>query len=227
MRRVQLLAAVLLFVAYAYAAEEPIRRTLSVTGTAEASVKPDICYLSFTVVAHSQRATLAYKECNKQMDKLDSVIRDLGIESRDLQTTSFSITPDYHYEKETDRRISDGCSARRGLSVSVRDFSRVSAMLDAAVGLDSVQVGGVAFTVEDRKKYAGQVRVDALRDARATAQAIAAETGVKIKRLMTISEPETDNGGWSRIVVQGMTSPSVEPGEVKITHTVYITYEIE
>ena len=59
---------------------------------------------------------------------------------------------------------------------------------------------------------------------------------MKILKPISISESEPNNYGWmyaqSNTAVTrsgGMESdsPSLEPGEVKLTHTVYITYEIE
>jgi uncharacterized protein YggE len=50
-----------LAVAFAAAPEQP-RRTLAVTGTAEVSVQPDICYISFGVETfHKKSAREAYR----------------------------------------------------------------------------------------------------------------------------------------------------------------------
>jgi len=236
MRKALLLAAALLFVAGAFAAEEPLRRTLTVTGTAEVMVAPDICRTSFTVSTRSRSAGQAYKDNNGLMVKVNAAIKEVGIEAKDLQTKNFSITPEYHYEKGTSRRVFDGYLVTNNLSVAVRDLSKVSAVLDAALAGGAVEVGGVTFTVENPKKYTADARIEALRAAKAKAEVIAAETGVKLKRPVTISESEPNSYGWmyaqaNASFVRGdmpdESSPSLEPGEIKVTHTVYITYEIE
>jgi uncharacterized protein YggE len=236
MRKAILLAATLVFAVCAMAAEEPIRRTLTVTGTAEVKVAPDICRTSFVVSTRNRSAGQAYRDNNEQMGKLNAAIKGVGIEGRDLQTTNFSITPEYHYEKGTSRRIFDDYLVVNNLSVNVRDLTKVSAVLDAAMAAGAVEVGGVTFTVENPKKYTADARIDALKAAKAKAEIIAAETGVKIKKPMSISESEPNSYGWmyaqaNASVTRGgdmvAESPSLEPGEVKVTHTVYITYEVE
>ncbi|MBD3286035.1 DUF541 domain-containing protein, partial [candidate division WOR-3 bacterium] len=45
-----------------FADEEPEPRSITVTGTAEVSVAPDICYMSFIVESESRKAQEAYAE---------------------------------------------------------------------------------------------------------------------------------------------------------------------
>jgi hypothetical protein len=236
MRKTLLLVAVLGIVAGAMAAEEPFHRTLTVTGTAEVKVTPDICYMSFVVTTRNRSAVQAYGDNNVQMGKINSAVKAQGIEPKDLQTTNFSITPEYHYEKNTSKRVFDDYLVNNTLSVSLRDLTRVSAILDAAMSAGAAEVGGVTFTIENPKKYTAGARIDAIRAARAKAEVIADEAGVKIKKPISISESEPNSYGWmnaqantavTRDFSAGEEAPSLEPGQVKLTHTVYITYEIE
>jgi uncharacterized protein len=236
LKKTLLLVAALGVAICATAAEDSFHRTLTVTGTAEVKVAPDICLTSLVVSTRNRSAGQAYKDNNDQMGKINAAVKALGIEARDLQTANFSITPEYHYEKGTSKRVFDDYLVTNNLSVSVRDLAKVSTVLDAAMAAGAVEVGGVTFTVENPKKYTADARIDALRAAKAKAEVIAAETGVKIKKPISISEMEPNNYGWmyaqsNTAVTRGgdelSASPSLEPGEVKVTHTVYITYEIE
>ena len=236
MKKIALLVAVLGVVACAMAADEPFHRTLTVTGTAEVKVTPDICYMNFVVTTHNRSAVQAYDDNNVQMGKINSAVKAQGIEAKDLQTINFTITPEYHYEKGTSKRVFDDYLVNNTLSVSVRDLTRVSAILDAAMSAGAAEVGGVTFTIENPKKYTAGARIDALKAARAKADVIAEQTGVKILKPISISEAEPNSYGLTNAQVNtmytdetrtGEEAPSLEPGEVKLTHTVYITYEIE
>ena len=236
MRKTLLLVAVLGVVACAVAADEPFHRTLTVTGTAEVKVTPDICYMSFVVMTHNRSAVQAYDDNNAQMGKINSAVKAQGIESKDLQTTNFTITPEYHYEKNTSKRVFDDYLVNNTLYVSVRDLTKVSAILDAAMSAGAAEVGGVTFTIENPKKYTSGARIDAIKAARAKADVIAEQTGVKILKPISISEAEPNsynlgnaqvNTAFDETVTREAEAPSLEPGEVKLTHTVYITYEIE
>jgi uncharacterized protein YggE len=222
-------------VALAAAPEQP-RRTLAVTGTAEVSVKPDICYISFGVeTINKKRAREAYKANNELTNALSAAVKAVGIEPKDIQTSSFSVTPQYHYEDSGHRRVFDGYRVYQSLDVNVRDLEKASAVLDAGMDAGATQVSNVTFAVENPKKYTADARVEAVKAAQAKAQTMADLTGVKLGKPISISESEP--GGYNQYYAQanvaldrasgGEDTPNLQPGQFKLTRTVYITYEIE
>jgi uncharacterized protein len=234
-RRTMVPAALLLAISIGLSAEPLPRRTLSVAGTAEVSVAPDICYMTFSTETRSRSAIQAYRENNAAMTTITDAVKKQGVEPKDLQTARFTIAPEYHYEKSPNRRVFDGYRVTNTLNVKVRKLDKVSNVLDAAMEAGTNNIEQVTFTVENPKKYTADARVEALKAARAKAEKIAEVTGVKLGRPLSISENEP--GGWGRYYAQAnvaldraepasMDMP-VEPGEMKLTHTVNITYEIE
>ena len=109
-------------------------------------------------------------------------------------------------------------------------------MLDAAVGAGATEVGGVNFTVENPKRYTADARVDALNAARAKAEKLCLTAGMKLGKPMTISESEP--GGYTRYAQAntafdglvggtGDSGAELSPGSTRLTHTVFVTYEME
>jgi hypothetical protein len=236
MKKTLLVAIMVVMVSAAFAAEAPERRTLTVTGTAEVSVAPDICYMSFVAESRSKSANQAYKDNSALMTKVSSAIKGREIDPKDLQTVRFAITPEYHYEKNSSKRVFDGYHVTNTLYVKVRDLGKVSGVLDVAMTAGASEVGEVRFAVENPKKYTADAREDAFKAARAKAEKIAGLTGVKLGKPITISEAEPGNYGYlaqaNTAIERSLgdvteTGAALERGEVKITHTVYITYEIE
>jgi uncharacterized protein len=224
-----------IMVALAAAPEKPTR-TLAVTGTAEVSVKPDICYISFGVETfHKKSAGEAYRTNADLMNALNASVKAAGIPDKDLQTSGFSVTPQYRYEDNTHRRLFDGYRVYHSLDVKVRDLDKASAVLDAGMDAGATQVNSVTFAVENPKKYTADARVEAVKAAQDKAQSMAGLTGVKLGKPINISENEP--GGWGQYYAQANVavdaasavaeSPGLQPGEFKLTRTVYITYEIE
>lgn len=222
-------------VALAAAPEKPTR-TLAVTGTAEVSVKPDICYISFGIeTLNKKSAREAYRVNAEAMTTLSAAVLVTGIESKDVQTSGFSVTPQYHYDNDNRRRVFDGYRVYHSLEVSVRELNKASAVLDAGMAAGATQVNHVNFAVENPKKYTADVRVDAVRAAQTKALTMAELNGMKLGRPISISESEP--GGWGQYYAQanvdvgraggGEESSSLQPGEFKLTRTVYITYEIQ
>jgi uncharacterized protein YggE len=234
MKKTAALLVLSLAVALAAAPEQP-RRTLAVTGTAEVSVKPDICYISFGVeTIHEKSAREAYRINAELMNALSAAVKATGIEPKDIQTSSFSVTPQYRSEEDS-RRFFEGYRVHHSLDVNVRDLEKASAVLDAGMEAGATQVNNVTFAVENPKKYTADARVEAVKAAAAKAQTMADLTGVKLGKPITISESEP--GGYNQLYAQsnvsfdrasgGEDTPSLQPGQFKLTRTVYITYEIE
>ncbi len=236
MKRSLLLIAVALLATASLAMAEKTTRTLAVTGTAEVAVSPDICYMTFVVTTeHKTSAVKSYKKNNELMTEVSAAIRELDIESKDIQTRNFSITPEYRWIEKTNKRVFEGYEVSHTLFIKVRDLEKVSDILDAAVTAGATQVSSVTFTVENPKKYLVDARVEAIKAARKKAELMAGTAGVKLLKPMSISEYEP--GGYYRFAAQanvafdattlsGGESVSLEPGEVKLSLTVNITYEI-
>jgi uncharacterized protein YggE len=216
--------------------EEPKRRTLVVTGTAELTVAPDICYMSFVVETIGRKASEAYLENIEIMNAINAAIKAQGVESKDMRTTNFSFTPQYRYT-DKDKRIFEGYRVYNTLNVSVRDLSKVSNVLDAAVEAGASDVQGINFTVENPKKYTEEARREALRAARKKAEESAEILGFRLGTPIMVTESEPgayqpyaqanvmmERAAYADGAVGGVT---LEAGEIKLARTVYVTYEIE
>jgi uncharacterized protein YggE len=232
---VRLLLALLTATA-ALAAEKP-QRTLQVTGTAETSVRPDICYVSFGVENRDKKsAGEAYRANAALMSAVVAAVKAQGIEAKDLQTSGLQVSPQYTYEEGSRRRRFDGYLVQHTVTVSLRDMDKVSAVLDAGIGAGANEVNSVRFAVENPKCYTADVRIEAVRAAQAKAQTLADLLGVKLGKPITVSEQEP--GGWAGYYAQAnmsidtpdadfrAASATVEPGEIRLARTVYITFEI-
>lgn len=233
----KMVAVLVMGVALALAAAAPKpTRTLAVTGTAEVSVKPDICYMSFGVeTVHKKSAREAYRSNVELMNGLSVAVKAVGIAPKDLQTSSFTLAPQYRYEDVTRKRVFDGYRVYQSLDVSVRDLEKASAVLDAGMDAGATQVNSVTFAVENPKQHTVDARVEAVKAAQAKAQSMADLTGVKLGKPISINESEP--GGWGQYYAQANVmrdggaisedTPSLQPGQFKLSRTVHITYEVE
>lgn len=157
------------------------------------------------------------------------------MEPKDIQTQGFTITPAYSYDDNSRKRRFEGYTVTHTLSVKVHDLTRVSPVLDAAVGAGATGITSVSFTIENPKKYLTDARLEAIQVARAKVEAMAEAAGVQLLRPLAISEYEPSGWGGryaqSNVMIAGATGveteAALEPGQVALTHTVSITYEIK
>ena len=68
---------------------------IRVTGTGTVSVAPDVAMLSMGVEATAETADEARREAATAMNAVMDVLRTRGIDDSDVQTTQFSIVPEY------------------------------------------------------------------------------------------------------------------------------------
>ncbi|MBE9540255.1 MAG: SIMPL domain-containing protein [Proteobacteria bacterium] len=170
---------------------EPFPR-IHVTGEGSIDIAPDMAVLGLTVMREAKTARLALDANSDAMKKVLSALRAEGIADRDLQTSNFSIQPKYVYPQERSgerkQRQIVGYTVRNSLTVRVRDIARVGAILDKSVTLGINQGGNIMFTNDDPSAAITQARTQAVKAALAKANTLATAAGVKVGKILEISE---------------------------------------
>lgn len=173
-------------------ADEPSPRIL-VNGQGSAEIAPDMAVLQLTVTREADTAREALDANSAAMGQVIKALRAEGIAERDLQTNNFSIQPKYVYppqkpqgENQTPRIV--GYTVRNGLAVRVRDLGKLGAVMDQAVTLGVNEGGNILFSNDDPSAAIEQARSAAVKDAMARAKTLAAAAGVRLGRVLEISE---------------------------------------
>lgn len=177
--------------ALAQDAGTPTPPTIAVTGTGEARARPDQALATFTVLRTAETARAALDQANTAMRDVSDGMRDLGAEDRDLQTSGFSINPQYRYDNTEGNQQPPtivGYEVRNTLTVRVRDLARLGEFLDQAVTLGVNQGGEIRFDLAEPRVIEDEARKDAVADAMATARLIAEAAGVTLGPVREIRE---------------------------------------
>jgi len=241
-RHRSLIAALLVLATPVFAgAQEPATpapRTLVVTGTGEATMKPDLAIASFTVLRSAETARAALDQANAAMSEVTAGMRQFGAEDRDLQTSGFSIVPQYRYDNERQDGIKNppqivGYEVRNTLTVRVRDIAKLGEILDRAVTLGVNQGGDISFDVAEPRKGRDAARKKAVADAMATATVLAEAAGMTLGPVREISEDGAFNQpiplNRSLKMMAAEAAPSVVPvetGETRFSASVRMVYDI-
>ena len=113
--------------------------------------------------------------------------------------------------------------------VTVRDFSKVVWVIDGSVEKGATIVSGVSFGLADQAQAQREALVEAVRDARAKADALAGALGVSITGVQTASESSYFRGPFEVPMAAPAgrdTATPVEPGELGVSATVTVAYLI-
>jgi len=172
--------------------DDPAPRIL-VTGEGSVELAPDMAMLTLSVVREADTATAALEANSSAMTEVLAAMRAEDIEGRDLQTSGFSIQPRYFYPPRESNREPEpprivGYTVRNSLAVRVRDIKRVGVILDKSIALGVNEGGNIAFGNDDPSAALSQARVMAMQDAMAKAETLAEAAGVKIGKILEISE---------------------------------------
>ena len=160
---------------------------LSVSAEASAKRVPDVATISTGVVTQAADANAAMRANAVQMDKVMAAIRAAGIGERDVQTSGINLNPQYKYVENAPPSIV-GYQASNTVNVKVRDLSKLGKVLDAFVEQGANQVNGPSFEVDKPDEAYDEARVAALKKAQARAQTYADALGLKVRRIVSISE---------------------------------------
>ncbi|UVC11961.1 SIMPL domain-containing protein [Rhizobium sp. TH2] len=183
--------AVPLSVASAHASDkkEPV---IVVSGQGDASVVPDLAIVTLSVAETAKTAREALDINNGAMTSVMKALKDQGIADRDLQTSGLAIQPQYSYPQNEDGTpklpILNGYTVTNGLTVRVRDLAKLGAILDQSVTSGVNQGGDIRFTNDNPEKALEEARTEAVKNAAAKAKTLADAAGVKLGRVVEISE---------------------------------------
>lgn len=210
-------------------ADEPMR-SITVTGTGTVSAPPDMATIHTGVVTQAETATNALKDNNAAMASIMRVLKQHDVAAKDVQTSSFSVSPIYKRD-DRGRQLPeiDGYRVQNQVRVRVRDLARLGAVLDALVQAGSNQISGISFDVDEKSGLLNQARSRAIRDALSRAEVYAQAAGVRVGRVLQISEqpvlvPRPLQMGFARAEAAAVP---VATGEQEFQVTVQVVYELK
>lgn len=212
----------------------PDSRSIHVTGSGSVIGEPDIATLNLGVAVEKASVEEARETAASAMTAVIDSLKANDIADRDIQTENFSIYPQYDY---TDNgRVLRGYRVNNTVSAKVRELESISDIIDAATGAggDIVVVNNIQFMIEDTTPLQTQARALAVKNAEAKAGTLAEASGVTLGRPVTITE--INSGGGPQIAFAESaafaddttrSSTPVQAGELTVTVTVTIVYEIK
>jgi hypothetical protein len=207
-------------------------------GIAKKGLTPDIAYVNISAIFTGTNAGDLKKEADKALTDTVTGLKSLSssqIKDEEIKTT-YSLTP--KYDKDGQNII--GYTTTPTLEVKTHDFTAIDKVIEVAQLNKLNLVNNVYFTIEDPVAAKELLRVEAINAAKTKAEKISAETGLRLGKIVNISEnsyqPYYSNSKMMDLTANSVSgSPSTapesdsstfNPGETEIQLTVYVTYEI-
>ena len=225
------LAAVLLLTASAALAETKI----SVTGTGETQVSADTAVISLGVSARDKDVLKAQQKVNESIAAIRQVLIDNGVPEENINTDYMNIYAIYDYDGDMEQV--KAYNANSTLAVKVTDLETVGKLIDECFAAGANTLNGITFSASDTAEARALSLTEAVADARAKAEVLAAASGLKITGIEVISEAGVysyDNtvGNFSAKRMDGGTEEAaygtvVQAAKLIVSATVTITFTAE
>jgi uncharacterized protein YggE len=205
---------------------------LDLTAPGEVTRVPDVASFSAGVVSRAATATAAIQDAAGRMDRVLAALKRAGIEDRDIQTGSVSLNPEYRYPDNQSPQLT-GYTASNTLTIRFRDIERSGKILDALVSQGANQINGPNLTIDKPDAALDEARANAVAIGRARAEAYARSLGMRLVRVVSVSE----NGGYAvpppapppvpMMAAQSRAYTKIEPGEQKLQVSLAMTFELQ
>jgi uncharacterized protein YggE len=160
-----------------------------------------------------------------------AVLRRAGVAERDIQTRGLSLQPQYRYDSDRAPSLT-GYQASNSVNVRLREIGRAGAVIDALVAAGANQISGPSFGLAEPEAALDEARALAVTRARARAELYAKAAGVRLGRLVSISEAQAPQPPMPRPMMRAMADVAmaetpVAPGEVGMRASVTVVFSTE
>ncbi|WP_293705375.1 SIMPL domain-containing protein [Stenotrophomonas sp. UBA7606] len=205
---------------------------LNISAQAEAKRVPDVATLSAGVVTQAVDGNTAMRENAVQMDKVMAAIKAAGIAERDIQTSGINLSPQYRYADNEAPKIT-GYQANNTVSLKVRDITKLGKVLDSLAAQGANQINGPSFEIDQPEPVYDEARLAALKKAQARAETYAKSLGLRVRRIVSISEG--NQGGFRPMPMMAMAAgrsakaemdTAVSPGESSVSVSLDVVFEL-
>lgn len=205
------------------------RLDLSVSG--EVTGVPDLANISAGVVTRSATAAAALQDNAARMDRVIAALKRAGIADRDIQTSSISLNAEYRYPENQSPQLT-GYTASNQVTVRFHEIRNSGKVLDVLVAEGANQISGPNMIVEHPEQALDEARAQAVAAGRARADLYARSLGMRVARVVSISE----SGGYyapppappaPMMAAAERSYTKIEPGEQKLQVTLSMVFELQ
>ena len=234
---------------------QPGNTLLTVSAEGRSLRQPELAVFSAGVTTQGKTANQALAENSRAMARVISELKAAGIAERDIQTSNLSISPIYSnperdammaarmsgqpyvappVEERLQRII--GYTVNNQVSVRQRRLGDYGKVIDTLVEAGANQVNGPMFQMDDADPALDEARIAAMKKARERAELYARAAGLRVLRILSISE----SGGYygpppvvfarAAMAESGAPPPPppapIQAGELQLTANVTVLYEL-
>ena len=210
---------------------------IAVHGEARQEVVPDVFPLEVTLTKTSTDTAATQAGIEALAKDVLAIVDRMGLEDGDVTISNLTVSPEYDYDDKTEKQVFLGNAYTREINVEFHSLEALKKFIASLPESDSLRIDTQAFKTSRAEALRRGLLDEAIANARATAEALAAGVGRKLGPVHTISNQGfnvrySESTTLDTVTVAGtaLFAPGVvalREGRITLDQDVYIVYALE
>lgn len=200
---------------------------IEVQGNATIAVTPDIVYITAGVTVEGKPVSEGQEIVNKAMADMIKALTELGIPPEMMGTSNYSIYPTYDYSNGKNEII--GYTVSNQLNITVKDFSKINQVIDAAINNGANQIYNLTFGCSTQDEAYGRALSLAIQNAQQKAKDMAQAAGKELGAMVQLTEVPQYNYAQpmlaGRVAMDNASGAQIMAGQSEIVAQVTMVFE--
>jgi uncharacterized protein len=217
---------------------KPPEKTLPISAEGKVTATPDLATITVGILSQGATAREVQDASARQIKQIIEFAKKQGITDTDIQTAQNGLYPNQDYRDG--KAIITGYQANYTITLKVRGVDRIKNdmgnIISGVTDNGANQINGVYFSIDKPDELQQQAQQLAIENAKKKAKALADTSGLKLGRIISIS----DNGGGGGYPISYAVdsvgrggaeklsiAPSIEPGLQDIVANMSVVFELK
>jgi uncharacterized protein len=197
------------------------------TGTGEARVSPDRATIFVGVQSRAATAAAAGADNARRQRAILDTLKALGLTPDQLSTLNYNVSPEMQYSQNGGSPRVTGYVVTNTVRADVRRIDDVGRLIDAALGKGANEISSLQFYSSKADSARRAAMAEAVKSARADAEALAAAAGGSVGPILEISTSSPPVRPISEMPMAKMATAQptpIEPGQQTISAAVNVRF---
>jgi uncharacterized protein len=202
-------------------------REVTVVGSGHVQGVPDTLTAEVGIEFTAPDVTAAMNQTNDRQQAVINALTGAGVDHKDITTTEVSLQP----EHDSSANVITGYRANNSIRVKIHPTDSASHVLAVIVGTggDATRINSVSYSIADDSQLVKDARAHAFQDAKNRAEQYAQLAGLKLGKVISISEASGGASTMPPAPPRGGIAESVplEPGQQTVSFSVTAVWQLQ
>jgi uncharacterized protein YggE len=205
-------------------------RQVTVLGSGHVQGVPDTLTADVGIEFTAPDVTTAMNQTNDRQQAVINALVNAGMDRKNISTTQVNLQPQYSNPGSSSNNTITGYRATNGIEIKIHPTDTASQMLALVVstGGDATRITSVSYSIADDSQLVKDARARAFQDAKNRADQYAQLSGLRLGRVLSISEGSGSTSAPGVPAPRGMAAPvPLEPGQQTVSFSVTAIWELD